>query len=82
MAVRKPLVQIGGSVQELPSGDAVLTVLAVSLGDTTPNPGADGVIVWSSVMRKEAVWDAVNGVWEPLYSKGRDLAGASRLNMM
>ena len=82
MAVRKPLVQVGGSVQELPTTDALLTVLAVFSGDITPNPGADGVIVWSSVMRREVVWDAVLGVWKPLYSKGRTFADAFRLNMM
>ena len=82
MAVRKPLVQVGGSVQELPAGDAMLTSLAINSGDTSPNPGADGVIVWSTTLRTEVEWDAVLGLWKPRYTLGRSIASAYGLNMM
>lgn len=81
MAVRKPLVAASGQLAELPAGDHLAsTVLAIQVGDTTPDPGAVPAYAWSSVLEVEMVWRGTS--WQQrVLTPGQSLALARGLAM-
>jgi hypothetical protein len=57
MPARRPLVQVAGALQELPTSDMLaVPSLAISEGATAPDPGIVGVSVWSTTLGKPVYW--------------------------
>lgn len=70
MAVKKPLVESSGIVQEIASGDFVQVPSgAIANGATSPDPGgtsARGVMMWSTSLSDLVIWNGTQ--WNRLSS--------------
>lgn len=57
MAARKPVVLVGGNLNELATNDYLgVASLAIAEGATTPDPGITGVLVYSSTTARLMEW--------------------------
>lgn len=67
----RPLILSGGDLAQLSDTDVLqLPDRAITPGDTTPDPGIDGVIVNSSTANVLIRWNEADGVWEEVSGSG------------
>jgi hypothetical protein len=67
----RPLILRNGDLAQLADTDALqLPTRAIAAGASTPDPGIDGVVIYSSVEEALLVWSDTDSMWNELSGAG------------